>query len=347
MCVCVCGGGGGGAGVQLHSMGDPQSSAGECYDNNNNTKPLLESGSGPVMMRMCGIDLQWEQADLQWQWLPASPSISWDWKPASSQSRSSCMGWTAPPTASVDLWNKPAPYMTAYFSMQQFYFIFSLSLFSFLLSHHLCRPQRHCFRATRSGIPHLRPHPGLILHCGLYPLRPTGGDVRSLVGCHQETLHCCRVTLAVFSSACSDWTYAGHHLLCPLLATMLAKSQNQTEWASPLESRPPLHPSTNPPRWTLWRWGLWSELSQAREEGGTPRLRPSRELGMKGYRSWDFFSFLFMLWSMIMRMITDDAMEVHFGLRLLHRATDHDYCHNYPGVNLAWELPHLQCWSSN
>ena len=31
-------------------------------------------------------------------------------------------------------------------------------------------------------------------------------------------------------------------------------------------------------------------------------------------------------------MITDDAMEVHFGLRLLDRAADHAHCHNYPGV---------------
>ena len=68
------------------------------------------------------------------------------------------------------------------------------------------------------------------------PQRSTGGDVRSLVGCHpKETLHCCWVTSVVFSSACSDWTYAGHHLLCPLLMTMLAKSQSQTEWATPRE----------------------------------------------------------------------------------------------------------------
>ena len=46
-------------------------------------------------------------------------------------------------------------------------------------------------------------------------------------------------------------------------------------------------------------------------------------------------------------MITDDAMEVHFGLRLLDRAADHDCCHNYPSVNQAQELQHLQCWSSN
>ena len=66
------------------------------------------------------------------------------------------------------------------------------------------------------------------------PQRSTGSDVRSLVGCHpKETLHCCWVTSVVFSSACSDSTYAGHHLLCPLLTTMLAKSRSQTEWASP------------------------------------------------------------------------------------------------------------------
>ena len=34
-------------------------------------------------------------------------------------------------------------------------------------------------------------------------------------------------------------------------------------------------------------------------------------------------------------MITDDAMEVHFGLRLLDGAADHAYCHNYPGAQ--WE----------
>ena len=67
-----------------------------------------------------------------------------------------------------------------------------------------------------------------------HPMRPTRGDVRSLGGCQpKETLHCCWVTSVVFSSACSNWTYAGHHLLCPLLTTMLARSRSQTEWASP------------------------------------------------------------------------------------------------------------------
>ena len=38
-------------------------------------------------------------------------------------------------------------------------------------------------------------------------------------------------------------------------------------------------------------------------------------------------------------MITDDAMEVHFGLRLLDRAADHAYCHNYPGANQTRKHP--------
>ena len=46
-------------------------------------------------------------------------------------------------------------------------------------------------------------------------------------------------------------------------------------------------------------------------------------------------------------MITDGAAEVHFGLRLLDRAVKHAYCHNYPGVNQARELQHLQYWSSS
>ena len=61
-----------------------------------------------------------------------------------------------------------------------------------------------------------------------------------------------------------------------------------------------------------------------------------------------FKSFLFMQRSMRMRKITDEAMEVHYELRLLDRPqTTLNYCHNHPGVNKARELRHLQCWSSN
>ena len=35
-----------------------------------------------------------------------------------------------------------------------------------------------------------------------------------------------------------------------------------------------------------------------------------------------------------MRVITDDAMEIHLGLRLLDRAADHAYCHN-----ISWYHP--------
>lgn len=34
-------------------------------------------------------------------------------------------------------------------------------------------------------------------------------------------------------------------------------------------------------------------------------------------------------------------MKVHFGLRLLDRATYHAYCHNYLSVNQAIELRYL------
>ena len=85
-------------------------------------------------------------------------------------------------------------------------------------------------------------------HSASRPCRQSsrGGDDRSLVGLHQKgTLHCCCVTSEVFSNACSDSAYVGHHLLYPVLTTMLAKSRSQTEWASPSESR--LHRHYVPP----------------------------------------------------------------------------------------------------
>lgn len=42
-----------------------------------------------------------------------------------------------------------------------------------------------------------------------------------------------------------------------------------------------------------------------------------------------------------MRMIVDDAMDVHISVRLIDRARDHTYCHNYAAVNKAWEQRHL------
>ena len=73
---------------------------------------------------------------------------------------------------------------------------------------------------------------------------------------------CCGVTLVVFSDARLDSAYTGHPLLCPLLTTALAKSQSQTECVSPPDSRLPLHPSFNPPSWTL----QCSRLGQGRRQ---------------------------------------------------------------------------------
>ena len=42
-----------------------------------------------------------------------------------------------------------------------------------------------------------------------------------------------------------------------------------------------------------------------------------------------------------MRMIIDDAMDVHISVRLLDGARDCTYCHNYAAVNKAWEQRHL------
>ena len=104
------------------------------------------------------------------------------------------------------------------------------------------------------------------------PQRSTGGDVGSLVGCHpKETLHCHRVTSVVFTSACSDWTYAGHHLLWPLLTSVLAKSRpNRTEWVSVVPRRP-VRPSTNPPMWTQWWRSYGFDQNFTRGETGILR----------------------------------------------------------------------------
>ena len=38
-------------------------------------------------------------------------------------------------------------------------------------------------------------------------------------------------------------------------------------------------------------------------------------------------------WWLMMMMTIDNTMRVHFCLRLLDRAADQAYCHNYPGAN--------------
>ena len=97
--------------------------------------------------------------------------------------------------------------------------------------------------------PNLRPHSGLIPHHGPAPRGPQdSGVVRSLVGCLSEgDSALLRVTSVVYSSACSDSTYTGRHLLCPLLVTMLAKSRSQTESTpTPGPPSPPPPPHRHP-----------------------------------------------------------------------------------------------------
>ena len=121
---------------------------------------------------------------------------------------------------------------------------------------------------------------------------------------------------------CSDPAYAGHHLLCPKLRTVLTKLQSRTEWGPPSTPHPPREQTLTSQShhqyslWTLWHWGLWLELPQARKAAETPRLRSAREYGMKGYRNWDFNYFWCskMQWSM--RRTNGDVTEVRFSLRL-------------------------------
>ena len=115
-------------------------------------------------------------------------------------------------------------YRTGWLSVKPFFLLFSFFFFFFFFF----------FFAVPSSVPTSETHQGAYSASRSRPQKSTGSDVRSLAGCHpKETLHCCWVTSVVFSSACSDWTYAGHHLLCPLLTTVLANSRSQTEWAFP------------------------------------------------------------------------------------------------------------------
>ena len=66
------------------------------------------------------------------------------------------------------------------------------------------------FSSRSSRHSYLRPH----------TQRSTGGHVRSLVGCHHKETRPALLP-SHFGRACSDSTYAGHHLLRPLLATVL------------------------------------------------------------------------------------------------------------------------------
>ena len=173
----------------------------------------------------------------------------------------------------------------------------------------------------------LWPHPRLIPHCGP---APRGPQESYLAGCHpKETLHCCWVTLVVFSNACSDLAYTGHPLLCPLLTTVLAKLYNQTDWASSPDSRlPPCHSSI-----------LRCVLPQARKEAGTLKLGSPQEHGRKGHIR--HFCVLY-------NEDEDDNWWCYgclFWVETSWLHTDRANCHIYSGVNQAWDLQYPQCLS--
>ena len=82
-------------------------------------------------------------------------------------------------------------------------------------------------RAARPGI-RTSGHTKDSFRIAASPQRSTGGDVRSLVGCHpKETLHCCQslgwcLVLPVLFQRTQDV----HHLLSPKLTTIFAKSRS-------------------------------------------------------------------------------------------------------------------------
>ena len=204
-------------------------------------------------------------------------------------------------------------FLTDCFS-QPFFFSFFLSFL--LLFHHLCWSQGHFSMLVVPASPPpaipktnstLRPH-------------PQETTDQSLVGCHpKETLYCRGVNSVVLSNACSDSAYKGHHLLHPLLMTMLANSQSDSE------SRPPLHPSTNPPMWTLLLRAL-NRTALDKDGGRNIKTEATMRVWHEGpQKLWLFL----MQW--LMMMITDETTWHHAS------------CHNYPGVKQAQELHHLQC----
>ena len=162
----------------------------------------------------------------------------------------------------------------------------------FFLPQHLCWP---CWDA----------HPGihtptLILHCSPAPGgrhqiiggMPSGGDPALLPG------HLGGVLI--------------QHLQCPPLTTILVI--NSIESRSLLV----LCPSTNP---LVDSWRLWPELPKARKEAGTPRQVTTRAGHENGATEAEIFLDFFLV-QLYMKIVHDDAVEVHFGLRLLDRAAD-------------------------
>ena len=217
------------------------------------------------------------------------------------------------------------------------YFSLACNFFSLFCCPIICAdlrgtaPCRSSLHPPPSATP--RAHSALWPH----PQRSTRGDVRSLVGCHsKETLHCCWVTswcsvLTVLIQRTQNGTY---------LLTILAQSQSQTGWVSPQASRETATTSLNQSSYVDLALRALIRTASGKDVGRNTETEVTTRAWHEGLQKLRLFM------QCLMR-ITDDAMEVHFGLRLLDRAADHASCHNYPGVNQAQELRHLPCWSSD
>ena len=212
-----------------------------------------------------------------------------------------------------------------------------------LLSHHRCRPQRHCSRAARPGIPHLQPHPGLILHCSPAPRGPQE-EMSDRWWAAIQRKHCTAAASLQWCSAVpvliehtQDTTYCALYWRQCWLSCGVRLSEHPPREQTVTTS---LHQSSY-----VDSLMLRALIRTVPGKGGGRNTETEATMRVWHEGLQKLRLFLFMQW--LMRMITDDAMKIHFGLRLLDRAADHTYCHNYPGVNQARELRHLQCWSSN
>ena len=138
--------------------------------------------------------------------------------------------------------------------------------------------------------PYLQPHPG-------GPQEETSDHWWAAIQRRHctaaESLRWCSVVLVLTEHTQDTTYYVPYWWQCqlrPLLMTMSTKSQSQTERTDLPANRLPLHPSTNP----MWTLALRALIRTASGKGGGRklRLRPPRECGMDGYRSWDFLFFI-------------------------------------------------------
>ena len=154
----------------------------------------------------------------------------------------------------------------------------------------------------------------------------------------KEKPPCFRVISAVSSEACSDLIYAGHRPLYPLLMTMLAKSRSQDEWGFHSERTDssnvfPLHPPPPPLHTHTHQSPQLCGFSDSEgfdqnclEQGKRQEHEDWGHCQSMAFRATEVEKTITTQWSIGMRTITDDAMEVRADLRPLDWITNRDYC---------------------